>query len=90
MGKFITRRRVDRRIASVLGKISGLSKDEVREMVELEYQQAANAGVVDKEKAEKEAEAEVEAEAEAEVEAEAAALVAGVSPSGASPRWVSS
>ena len=59
------RRRVDRRIASVLGKISGLSKDEVREMVELEYQQAANAGVVDKEKAEKEAEAEVEAEAEA-------------------------
>ena len=35
-------------------------------------------------------EAEVEAEAEAEVEAEAAALVAGVSPSGASLRWVSS
>jgi len=44
VGQWITRRRVDRRIGAVNRKIKGMSKKEVREMIELEYQQAANAG----------------------------------------------
>jgi len=64
-GQFITRARVERRLAAIMPKIEGRTKEEMRVMIELDCQQAANnssgmgkkkktAAEIEKEKEEKE------------------------------------
>ena len=59
-GQWITRRRVERRLTAIRAKIGDLSSEEVKELVELDFQQASNNNTGDHKK--KKTEAEIEKE----------------------------